>query len=227
MILTVKTTVEYLSSNPRALRSFLGDPDAWIAQIPEIRLSDCDMEELRRVALDSRTFTEMRCREHLDQSGEARFCKGLPIGRRRFLLRASSALLAAPFAALMPRAAAAAPGNVGVMAVADVSCTNGVLDDCKDSACSDAPCTNTTLCKDDEVCYDVDCTNNTECHDSSCFDVDDCTKGCSDSTCRDTSECSNLMDCTDTDCQDNGCQNVNTCVNTANCVDTNCNNSSC
>lgn len=222
-----------LAANTTELRTFLNDPDAWIEHHASA-LSEAEREELRRVASDLASFLELRCIQMMDRSPEARFVRGRPIERRKFMFQGAS-LLAGMLAGICvgPPTALARSTEDQTLA-ADTNCENHVF--CMDSGetCIDNSCTNEGLCQDGDNCSDVDCTNTGICDDvSGCTDrrCDNDTK-CTDSTCSDKEICDNSGSGSEQNCHDNSCGDWGTCTNQwcdddAACNDQTCNDSWC
>ncbi len=211
-----------LANDDAELRRFLADSESWIATHGS-SLPASDRTELQLVAKDAAAFLEARCRQRLDRSPETRFVQGSDLGRRHFMVRAVSSVLAAPIAA----AFALAPDTHSRKSA--MGTVVGGTDSCSDSGtrCFDGSCENDT-CGDTEGCHDSNCTNTVACADTDVCGDNGCsnTKNCSDSTCTDAPSCENQTSCGDVNCSDVGCNNDGVCANN-DCTDDGCQNQTC
>jgi len=219
---TVGEVVLHLARDRHALQSFLGDSDAWLAEHCS-GLSDLDRAECLRIAVDLHRLLEYRCVAAFERSPESAFARGQKVGRRRLMLQACSATLAAVFAGFFAKHAVAA-GGTGADNTADPLASNTV---CNNHP-MDSGCTNTLECRDEDMCKDENCENTGTCADIDCRDNRCTNHDCNDSLCADDTYCTNRT-CNDDACMDIGgpapdrCTNFE-CVDNPGCIDDRCTN---
>jgi hypothetical protein len=218
----MKTFVEVLQalSQQSELAAFLSDPARWISSRAQ-DLSEHDRLELSRVAADLTAFAEMRCRQQLDASPEARFMRSHPIGRRHLVFSAASAVLATPLAALFDKEARAESRS------STKNGERGQDDDESNGACNNVNCPDSGEICADTACENSYCNNENGCNDGTCINE----VRCVDTGQCVNSDCTNKGHCADTNCVDTACTNSGSgaagCGNSTACSDGECTNTQC